>query len=221
MKIDVIVPTFNESESIVYFLKTLKKELKDADFRVIIIDDSTDNTKNIAKKLCNTEKIRHKIIHRTDEKGKGSAVNVGIKNLDSDYAVIIDADMEYHPKYIFPMLKMLKKNELVISVRKRKDPIHRKLLGYFFKQFVKLIFGFNFDTQSGLKVFRVNSIKGFKLLSKNWVFDIELINYFFKKHKKIGFYNIDYTTRQSGKSKVKILTSLQMLKDLILLKINE
>ncbi|MDD3985485.1 MAG: glycosyltransferase family 2 protein [Methanobacterium sp.] len=218
MKLDIIVPTYNESESIIEFLKTLKNELKKIDFKVIIIDDSTDNTPIIAKKYCKTNNIKNIIIHRSNEKGKGSAVNLGLKKLTADYAAIIDADMEYHPKYLLSMVKMLKNNDLILSLRKRNDPIYRKFLGYCFKQFVKLIFGFNFDTQSGLKVFKTKFVKNLDLKSKNWVFDIELINYFYKNNLKINFYNINYTTRKCGKSKVKVLTSIQMFKDLIFLK---
>lgn len=220
MKIDIIVPTYNESESIIEFLKTLKKELKKSDFRVIIIDDSADNTYKIAKSYCKENNIKNKIIHRKNEKGKGSAVNLGLKELKSEYGAIIDADLEYHPKYIIPMASMLKNNDLILSTRIRKDPIERKLLGYFFRQFVRLLFGFNFDTQSGLKVFRTKAIKSLNLKSKNWVFDVELINYFFKNNFRIDFYKINYNTRKAGKSKIKIFTSFEMLADLIKLKLN-
>jgi glycosyltransferase involved in cell wall biosynthesis len=220
MDIDIIIPTYNESESIEYFLKTLKKELKGAKFRAIIIDDSKDNTYIIAKKACQKLKIKNKIIHRSNAKGKGSAINEGLKHLQSKYAAIIDADLEYHPKYILPMAKMLGKNELILSIRKRKDPVYRKILGYGFKQVVKMLFGFDFDTQSGLKVFNSKSVKELELKSKEWVWDIEFINHFFKKGKNIGFYEIEYSTRKKGKSKISILTPIKMLIDLISLKIN-
>ncbi|MDD2678281.1 MAG: glycosyltransferase family 2 protein [Candidatus Nanoarchaeia archaeon] len=216
--VDIIVPTLNESESILEFFKTLKKELKSTDFRVILIDDSADNTSKIAKSFCKKNKIKIKAINRKKAKGKGSAINRGLKELNSEEAVIIDADMEYHPKYILPMIKMLKKNDLILSVRKRKDPVYRKFLGYFFKQLVKLLFGFNFDTQSGLKAFKAKSLKNLDLKSKNWVWDIEFINHFFKNNLKIGFYEIEYNTRKKGKSKIKISSSCGMLKDLIKLK---
>lgn len=216
---DIIIPTYNESENIANFLKTLKYELKQINFRAIIIDDSNDKTHEIAKKECKKLKIKSKIIHRINKKGKGSAINEGLNELKAKYAAIIDADLEYHPKYIIPMIKMLKKNDLILSIRKRKDPIHRKILGYFFKQFVKLLFGFDFDTQSGLKAFNSRAIKNLELSSKNWVWDIEFINHFFKNKKKIGFYEIEYNTRNYGKSKIKLFTSFEMLKDLIMLKI--
>jgi glycosyltransferase involved in cell wall biosynthesis len=220
MKIDIIVPTYNESESIIEFLKALKKELKNEDFRAIIIDDSSDNTYKLAKNYCIENSIKNKIIHRQNEKGKGSAVNLGLKELKSEYGAIIDADMEYHPKYIKPMASMLKSNDLILSTRIRKDPIERKLLGFFFRQFVRLLFGFNFDTQSGLKVFRAKAIKSLDLKSKNWVFDVELINHFYKNNLNIDFYEINYNTRKRGKSKIKIFTSIEMLIDLIKLRLN-
>ena len=220
MKLDIVVPTYNECESIINFLKTLKKELKKINFRVIIVDDSNDGTYELAKKYCKENKINNKIIHRINEKGKGSAINLGLKEIKADYGVIIDADMEYHPKYIKTMIKMLNNKDLVLSTRNRKDPIHRKILGYFFKYFVKLLFGFNFDTQSGLKVFKTNLIKNLDLRSKNWDWDIEFLNHFFKNNSKLGLYKIDYNTRKCGKSKIHVWSSIQMFIDLIKLKLN-
>ncbi|MBN1923696.1 MAG: glycosyltransferase family 2 protein [Nanoarchaeota archaeon] len=216
--IDIIVPVFNESEIIETFLKTLKKELKKQKFRVIIVDDSNDNTFLIANKTCKDLRIKNKIIRRFQRLGKGSAVNTGLKELNSEYTVLIDADLEYHPKYILPMIKMLKDYNLVTSVRIRKDPWYRRILGFFFKKYVQLLFGISFETQSGLKVFRTKDVKGLNLISKGWVYDVELIYKFLKKNLSVGTFKIEYTTRTAGKTKIGFLTPFQMLKDLLVLR---
>lgn len=217
--IDVIIPTFNEKEIIADFLKVLKKEMKRRKFRAIIIDDSTDNTAIIAKKECKLLSINAKIIKRKQKKGKGSAVDRGLKELKAEYGVIIDADLEYHPKHIPKMVNKLENYELITCVRLRKDVWYRRILAQGFKNLVKLLFNIPFETQSGLKVFKTKSVKPINLVSKGWVFDVELIYKLRKKGCKVGIHNITYKTRTAGKSKIGLFTPLQMFLDLITLRL--
>lgn len=217
--IDVIVPTFNEKEIITEFLTVLKKELKKEPFRVIIIDDSTDDTILTAKKAAKKLNINAKLIKRKDERGKGSAVNRGLRELKSETGVIIDADLEYHPKHVLRMVKKLKNHDLITTIRIRKDPWYRRILAWFFKAIVRLLFNIPFETQSGLKVFKTKDVKLINLVSKGWVFDVELIYKLMQKGLIIGKHNITYKTRRAGKSKIGLLTPLQMFFDLVTLRL--
>lgn len=109
---------------------------------------------------------------------------------------------------------MLKEYDLVTSVRIRKDPWYRQLLGKIFKYYVMLLFRIPFETQSGLKVFKTKSVKDINIISKKWVFDVELIYKLMRKTQSVGTYEIEYTTRQEGESKINIFTPLQMFNDL-------
>ena len=54
MKLDVIVPCFNEEGNLLLFNETLKKELVNIDYQVIYVNDgSTDNTYNVLKDIYN------------------------------------------------------------------------------------------------------------------------------------------------------------------------
>ena len=103
MKLSVIVPVYNEQntvEKIIKKIKTLKKINK----QIIIVDDgSSDNTKDILKRklLKNVDKI---IFHKNNF-GKGAAIRSGQKFIKGDVVIIQDADLEYDPKDYYRLLK--------------------------------------------------------------------------------------------------------------------
>lgn len=218
--ISVVVPTYNEKESISLFLRTLNKCLKGLDFEVVIIDDSTDKTVSVAKNDCRLLRLKHRIIHRKNEKGKGSAVAKGLSIAKGDIIAVIDADLEYHPRFIPLMIKKLQSCDLVTASRIRSDVWYRRVLGYVFKLFVLILFNISFETQSGLKVMKHEALKDIELKSKGWVWDVELIKKFLDKKYTVCTQIIPYTTRELGKSKIKLLTPLYMLKDLVLLRLS-
>lgn len=217
--IDIIIPTFNEECIIELFLRTLSNELKGEEFRVIIVDDSTDNTCLIARQACVDLNLNAKIIKRTDEKGKGSAVNRGLKELEAGKGVIIDADLEYHPEYIKPMLGLLKKGDLITSIRRKETPWYRRITSSVFRLIVLVLFNIPFETQSGLKVFNSEKVNDIDLISKAWVWDVELIYKLLNKGGKLCTYKITQTQRVKGESKIGFFTPFEMFIDLIKLRI--
>jgi len=218
--LSIIVPTFNEKESIQNFINTLSKCLKGFDFELIIIDDSTDGTAAIAKKLCSAMQLKYNVFHRKAKSGKGGAVKEGLTLAKGDTIVIIDADLEYHPRFIPLMVKRLKDCDLVTAIRIRRDALHRRILGSLFRFVVLILFGIPFETQSGLKVMKKSAIESVQLKSNGWVWDVELIKKVMNKNCKICTHIIPYETRELGKSKISFFTPFQMLKDLILLRLS-
>ena len=102
--LSVIVPAFNEQETI---LSTLNKVLKqDSVGQIIIVNDgSTDATSHVLKSI---EDPRIQIIHHEINSGKGSAIMSALPELKFPITVIQDADLEYDPtefqKLIQPIL---------------------------------------------------------------------------------------------------------------------
>ena len=107
-KISIIVPCYNEKDTIKLIIdKIYNKQLDN--FEVIIVDDnSIDGSKGIIDDLKNNFS-NLKIIHHDQNFGKGRAIKNGIINSTGDIILIQDADLEYDPddyeKLIEPFLK--------------------------------------------------------------------------------------------------------------------
>lgn len=106
--ISIIVPCYNEEESIPFFYEEvikLEKELKEVDFEYLFVDDgSKDKTllklRELAKK---DKKVRYISFSRNF--GKEGAMYAGLKESKGDYVVIIDADLQQPPSLIADMYK--------------------------------------------------------------------------------------------------------------------
>ena len=94
MKLTVIIPVYNEINSIEILLKkVIEVKVKK---QIIVVDDlSTDGTRAIIiKKFKNI--IDTLILHETNQ-GKGAAIRSAQKYVEGDYVIIQDADLEYDP----------------------------------------------------------------------------------------------------------------------------
>ena len=106
MKISVVIPCFNEKDTILKIIEKVRNE-KQYEKEIIVIDDfSTDNSQKILQNYDKKDKI--KIIFNPQNKGKGYSIRQGLKLANGDIILIQDADLEYSPddykKLIEPIL---------------------------------------------------------------------------------------------------------------------
>jgi glycosyltransferase involved in cell wall biosynthesis len=221
MKMSIIVPTFNEEETIEGFLKKVKElKLQLKDFELIIIDDSLDNTAKVARNLMEKFKIKGIVLKRIGKRGKGSAIRDGLRLAKGKYIVLIDADLQYPVEKIPALVEKLKECDIVNTRRLRKDPFYRKLLGLSFRFLVFLLFGLTIETQSTFRAFRKEVKEKIEFKADSWAWDVE----FLYKAKKAGFkicsYPVIYGERERGKSKVSLITSLKMFLEILKIRTN-
>ncbi|WP_327264166.1 glycosyltransferase family 2 protein [Streptomyces sp. NBC_01232] len=105
--VTLIIPTFNESGNITELLRRLGDALPDPDHlpcAVLFVDDSTDDTPAVIEKAAADHPFPVSVLHRrTAEGGLGGAVVEGIKRADTDWIVVMDADLQ-HPPHLVPEL---------------------------------------------------------------------------------------------------------------------
>ena len=117
MKLDVVVPLYNEEENIKDFYKAINKSLKDIEYRLVFINDgSSDKSLKVLKKLYESDNKRIRIVSFSRNFGKESAIYAGLKNSDAEYTAIIDADLQQDPDYLLEMINILDKNDDIDSV---------------------------------------------------------------------------------------------------------
>ena len=107
-KISVIVPCYNEEESLPLFYRETGEVLtgmEEIDYEIILVDDgSSDNTLKIIKALAPCDsRIRYVAFSRNF--GKEAAMYAGLKESRGDYCVIMDADLQHPPALLPEMYK--------------------------------------------------------------------------------------------------------------------
>lgn len=131
MKIDIVVPVYNECLFIETFLKDLTKAIRVLPIRkVIIVDDgSTDQTSDIVKKYTNHNitLIQYAINH-----GKGYAMRIGFESAQkakADAVIFMDGDRQHNPKHLSKFIEALDAYQIVLGYRRldKKAPYFRKL----------------------------------------------------------------------------------------------
>lgn len=101
MKLSVIIPCFNEENTIAEIIRRV--EAIDIDKEIIVIDDrSTDRTAEIIRGF---EPGRVKTLFHEHNRGKGAAIRTGIKHITGDIVIIQDADLEYDPSDYYALLR--------------------------------------------------------------------------------------------------------------------
>lgn len=103
--VTLIIPTFNESGNVAELLRRLGDALPEhLPCAVLFVDDSTDDTPAVIEKAAADHPFPVSVLHReVAEGGLGGAVVEGVKQADTDWIVVMDADLQ-HPPHLVPEL---------------------------------------------------------------------------------------------------------------------
>ena len=180
--LSVVIPAYNEENTIVSVLKTLFQTVPDI-LEVIVVDDgSQDRTReNIEDYIIKNPSVR--LILHEQNKGKTAALRTGIKESKGDIVIIQDADLEYDPEDIPFVIKPIQddKADVVYGsrflVRRASRVLYfRHYLANRFLTFCSnLLTDLNMtDVETGYKAFQGEIIRGMNFKSSGFGFEIEV-----------------------------------------------
>ncbi len=228
-KLSVIIPCYNEKQTIGAILKKVIQSLQNYKFlnyEILIIDDhSKDGTDKILKDLSQEEKIN--VYFHERNLGKGAAIQTALQYVTGDLIIIQDADLEYDPfDYNKLLLPFFETNADVVYGSRflgggKYVRIHffwhyiaNKILTFICNLFINLNLT---DMETGYKVFKTEALKNISLKEKTFSFEPEVTIKLSKKKYKFFEVPITYNGRsyQEGK-KIGLKDAFIALKTIIL-----
>jgi len=208
MRISVIIPCFNEKNTIEKIINKIVSQ-KDLNIEIIVIDDfSTDGTRDILK--GEIRKKITKILFNESNNGKGYCVKKGIENSTGNVIIIQDADLEYDPKEYSKLIKPIVEEHAdvvygsrFIGSEERRilffwHTVANKLLTLLSNMFTNLNLT---DMETCYKVFKREIIENIDLKEKRFGFDPEITAKVAKLKPRIYEVGISYFGRTYDQGK--------------------
>jgi glycosyltransferase involved in cell wall biosynthesis len=137
--LSIVVPCFNEEESVDIFLKEIKKVLAGCNFEIIFVNDgSSDNTLIKIKELAEANS-NVKYISFSRNFGKESAIYAGLKNASGDLICLMDADLQHPPDMLPAMIEGITAEDYdVVAARRVSRKGESKIKSFFSRLFYKM-----------------------------------------------------------------------------------
>lgn len=142
-KISVVVPCYNEQESLPIFYEETTKELKkipDVCWEFVLVDDgSSDDTLAVMQQLAQQDE-RVKYLSFSRNFGKESAMYAGLENATGDYIVLMDADLQDPPSLLARMVHEIENNGYdCVGTRRVDRKGEPPIRSFFARMFYKLM----------------------------------------------------------------------------------
>lgn len=206
MDISVIIPLYNEAESLPELAQWIERVMRENNFsyEVIFINDgSTDNSWDIIERLHDANPMMHGIKFRRNY-GKSPALYCGFERAQGDVVITMDADLQDSPDEIPKLYDMIMKEDydLVSGYKqKRYDPLSKTIPTKLFNATARLVSGIKnlHDFNCGLKAYRKEVVKSIEVYG-----DMHRYIPFLAKnagYSKIGELVVHHQARKYGSSK--------------------
>lgn len=174
MLLSVIIPAFNEAETIRRIVKEVNELPIDKEI-IIVNDGSTDGTSEILERIRDEPGL--KIVQCKKKRGKGFAIRLGLEHVTGHFVVIQDADLEVHPKDLLSILEPLREKgvQVVYGSRFRDGRKQASLQNYIANRllagFVNLLYRVRItDESTCYKAFDTHSITNLNLTCEGFYF---------------------------------------------------
>ena len=211
MKLSVIIPAYNEKETIEPIIqRVLNVKLEGVSHEIVVVDDgSTDGTVDILKRLetkQNSSDLR--VFFHSKNLGKGAAIRTALDHIQGDIVIIQDADLEYQPEEYPMMLQPFLRYGADAVYGTRFLGIHRAFMfwHYLGNKVLTLLTNVLYDSmisdmEVGYKAFRTEIIRNLHLNAKGFDFEPEITAKVLKRRIKLYEVPISYSGRDYHEGK--------------------
>lgn len=213
MKLSIIIPVYNEANTITHLIDTVKNAKvdigMDIDKEIIVVDDgSTDGTQKKLEGIKDNKGIA--VYRHPKNQGKGEALKTGFSHATGDIVITQDADLEYDPREYSALLDPIIRHKADVVYGSRLSG-GKPLRVYMFWHKVGnnvLTFLTNFlynttltDMETGYKVYKKEVVRDLDIRSRDFTVEAEVTAKIFKKKYKVYEVPISYYGRSYSEGK--------------------
>jgi glycosyltransferase involved in cell wall biosynthesis len=200
-KVSIIIPAFNEAQTIATLVRKLRADYPD--FEIIVVDDgSSDGTDKAA------EEVGALVYRHPYNIGNGAAIKTGIRAAGGDTLLFMDADGQHNPDDIRQMLSQLPKYDMVVGARQMKGQasVARALGNTFYNWLASYVAKFKIvDLTSGYRAVKSDVARSFlHLLPNTYSYPTTMTLGVLRSGFGVKYIPIEAHERKAGKSNINL-----------------
>lgn len=202
--LSVIIPAFNESESLVDTVAVIIKALDHPETAqlVLVNDGSSDTTISVMRSIETDCPAQVLIVDRSTNGGLGRALASGFAVATGDVLTWIPGDGEYELDEVLVGVPMLTTADIVLVRRNSRGQLGRNLLSTAMYALIKVLFGFNASGYCGIFVVDRRQWSELAVQSEDVFFTLEVALRARHRRWRIEFIVAEWRPRRAGRSKV-------------------
>ena len=199
-KISIIIPAYNEADTIGTLVSSIRSLYPDADI-IVINDGSSDDTADVAK-AAGAEVYSHPY-----NIGNGAAIKSGIRKASGEVLVFMDGDGQHNAQDIAELLKYIPEFDMVVGARSMGDQasLGRAIANKAYNWFASYVAKFPIkDLTSGFRAVKSNIAKSFVyLLPNTYSYPATITLGVLRSGMSVKYVPIKMRKRKTGKSNIK------------------
>lgn len=205
MDISIVVPLYNEEESLPHLHDWIVKVMQENKFtyEIVFVDDGSNDSSWKVVESLSLKNPNIKGVKFRRNYGKSAALNQGFVAAEGDVVITMDADLQDSPDEIPELYRMIKEKgyDMVSGwKKKRHDPLGKRIPSRFFNMITRKTSGIGLhDFNCGLKAYRLAVIKSIEVYGEMHRYIPVIVKW--AGFKKIGEKVVQHQARQYGKTK--------------------
>ncbi len=214
----VVIPVYKNESTLSQLFSSLKDSLQSVtdDYNIIMVEDSGgDRSWEIIKDLSK-QNNKLKGIQLSRNFGQHYAITAGLDHCDSDWVVVMDADMQDSPGEIPRLYEKARQGyDVVLAKRKkRKDNIVKRAVSYLYFKIFNYFTGLDYDNQAGnFQIISRRTVNNLRDMRENPRFVGGLVSW---TGLPTAYIETEHNKRHSGKSSYTLKKLFKLASDMII-----